>query len=42
MDKVHILDHPLLQHKLAIIRDKDTGVRAFRQIVSEIAGLMCL
>ncbi|HPE16579.1 MAG TPA: uracil phosphoribosyltransferase [Oscillospiraceae bacterium] len=41
MDKVHVLDHPLLQHKLAIIRDKNTGVRAFRQIVSEIAGLMC-
>ena len=41
MEKVHILDHPLLQHKLSILRDKNTGVKDFRSIVSEIAGLMC-
>ena len=41
MEKVHILDHPLLQHKLSILRDETTGVRDFRQVVSEIATLMC-
>ncbi len=38
---VHVLDHPLLQHKLSIIRDKNTSVKEFREIVSEIATLMC-
>lgn len=38
---VHILDHPLLQHKLCILRDKMTGTRDFRTAVSEIAMLMC-
>ena len=32
MEKVHILDHPLLQHKLSILRDETTGVRDFRQV----------
>jgi len=41
MEKVHILDHPLLQHKLTILRDKNTGVKEFREIVSEIAALEC-
>ena len=41
MEKVHILDHPLLQHKLTILRDANTGVKDFRQVVSEIATLMC-
>ena len=41
MEKVHVLDHPLLQHKLSILRDENTGVKDFRQIVSEIATLMC-
>ena len=41
MEKVHILDHPLLQHKLSILRDERTGVKEFREIVSEIATLMC-
>lgn len=40
-DKVHVLEHPLLQHKVSMLRDKRTGVKDFRQIVSEIAGLMC-
>ncbi len=39
--KVHVLDHPLLQHKLSILRNKDTGVKEFREIVSEIAMLEC-
>ncbi len=41
MGSVHVLDHPLLQHKLSILRNKDTGVKEFREIVSEIAMLMC-
>ena len=41
MDKVHVLDHPLLQHKLSILRDENTGVKDFREVVSEIATLMC-
>ena len=41
MDKVHVLDHPLVRHKLTILRDERTGVRDFREIVSEIATLMC-
>ena len=41
MATVHVLDHPLIQHKLAILRHKDTGVKEFRELVSEIAGLMC-
>ena len=41
MANVHILDHPLIQHKLAILRDKNTGTKEFRALVSEIAGLMC-
>lgn len=36
-----ILDHPLIQHKLSIIRNKDTGSKEFREIISEIAMLMC-
>lgn len=39
--KVHILDHPLLQHKLSVLRDEQTGVKEFREIVSEIATLEC-
>lgn len=34
MEKVHVLNHPLLQHKLSILRNKDTGVKEFREIVS--------
>ncbi len=41
MAKVQILDHPLLQHKLARLRDKNTGVKEFREVVGEIAALMC-
>ena len=41
MGKVIVLDHPLLHHKLSILRDKNTGVKEFRETVSEIAGLMC-
>ena len=41
MSQVHIYDHPLIQHKLSIIRDKNTSVKEFRELVSEIASLMC-
>ncbi len=41
MATVHVLDHPLIQHKLAILRQKDTPVKEFRELISEIAGLMC-
>ena len=41
MGIVYELNHPLIQHKLAILRNKDTGVKEFRELVSEIAGLMC-
>ena len=41
MAKVTILDHPLIHHKLAIMRNKDTGTREFRELVNEVAGLMC-
>ena len=41
MENVHVLDHPLLQHKLSILRDARTGVKDFREVVSEIATLMC-
>ena len=41
MGNVHVLDHPLIQHKLAILRNKDTGVKEFRELISEVAGLMC-
>ena len=41
MGTLHVLDHPLLQHKLSILRDKNTGVKEFREAVGEIAALMC-
>lgn len=37
---VHILDHPLIRHKVAIIRDKDTSTKQFREVIGEIATLM--
>ena len=40
MGKFTILDHPLIQHKLTIIRRKETGSNEFRRIVGEIGGLM--
>lgn len=41
MGTVNVLDHPLIQHKLSILRDERTGVKEFREIVGEIAALMC-
>ena len=39
--KTIVLDHPLLIHKLSILRDKNTGTREFREIAGEIATIMC-
>lgn len=41
MGSLHVLDHPLIQHKLSILRDKTTGVKQFRESVGEISALMC-
>ena len=35
-NKVHVVDHPLLAHKLTILRQKETNTKEFREIVSEI------
>jgi uracil phosphoribosyltransferase len=40
MSKVVIMDHPLIQHKLTLIRDKGTGPKDFRELVDEVATLM--
>jgi uracil phosphoribosyltransferase len=40
MGKLVVLDHPLIQHKISLIRDKQTGVRDFRYLVEELAMLM--
>ena len=39
-EHIHILNHPLLQHKLTILRNKDTSTKDFRELVSEIAMLL--
>jgi uracil phosphoribosyltransferase len=39
--KVIVTDHPLIQHKLSIMRDKNTGSKDFRELLAEIAMLMC-
>ena len=41
MAPVHVLNHPLILHKLAILRNKNTSVKEFRELISEISGLMC-
>lgn len=41
MNKVVVTDHPLIQHKLSIMKDKNTGSKDFREILEEIAMLMC-
>ncbi|SIT69578.1 uracil phosphoribosyltransferase [Edaphobacillus lindanitolerans] len=40
MGKVHVFDHPLIQHKLTFIRDVNTGTKEFRELVDEVATLM--
>jgi uracil phosphoribosyltransferase len=41
MKNVTLIDHPLIQHKLSFIRDKNTGSKDFRELVEEVAMLMC-
>lgn len=41
MSEVKIMDHPLIQHKIGLIRKKETGSKDFRDLISEIAMLMC-
>ena len=41
MGELHVMDHPLIQHKLSILRSERTGVKEFRELVGEIAALMC-
>lgn len=40
MSKLRVLDHPLIQHKLSLIRDEKTGSKEFRELVEEVAMLM--
>ena len=40
MSQVHVIDHPMVQHKLSIMRDKETGSKDFRQLLEEISLLM--
>ena len=39
-EHVHVMDHPLVAHKLTIMRDKNTSVKDFRELVSEIGMLI--
>jgi uracil phosphoribosyltransferase len=41
MESVNVISHPMIQHKLTIMRDKDTSIAGFRQLLREIAHLMC-
>lgn len=40
MSQLHVIDHPLIQHKLTIMRDKNTGTKEFRELLTEISMLM--
>ena len=40
MSKVHVFEHPLIQHKLSLMRDKRTGAKEFRELLEEISMLM--
>lgn len=40
-NQVFVMNHPLIQHKISLLRDRDTGVKEFREMISEIAMLMC-
>lgn len=40
-NQVFIMDHPLIQHKISLLRDKATGSKEFRELISEISMLMC-
>ena len=41
MKSVTVIDHPLVKHKLTIMRDKETSTKSFRQLLREISLLIC-
>ena len=41
MSELHIIDHPLVQHKMSLMRDKNTGAKEFRELVSEVVMFIC-
>ena len=41
MGKIHVMDHPLIAHKISYIRRADVGTKEFREVINEIAQLMC-
>ena len=41
MSNVTVFDHPLIQHKLAVLRNVQTPVKEFRELIGEISALMC-
>jgi len=41
MENAHVMDHPLIQHKISFIRQEDLGSRDFRALIKEIAMMMC-
>lgn len=41
MSNLHLIEHPLIQHKISLMRDKNTGSKEFRELVAETAMLMC-
>ena len=40
MGKLHVMDHPLIQHKVSLMRDVHTGTKEFRELLEEVAMLM--
>ena len=40
MSQIHVIDHPMIQHKLTIMRKKETGSKDFRELLKEISLLM--
>ena len=40
MENIFIFDHPLIQHKVSLLRDKNTSAKEFRELVSEISSMM--
>lgn len=41
MDNLHVISHPLIQHKISLLRDVNTGTKEFRELVSETSALIC-
>ncbi len=41
MGEIHVMDHPLIEHKISYIRREDVGTKEFREVIGEIAQLMC-